>query len=333
MLRGEEGNQAKELEELIEWLREHQPDAVWLSTALLAGLARRHQGASSACRCSARCRARTRFLDGLPEPWRARCWETLARAHARRRIACIAPSRYLRGADGSADAARRRSKLRVHFRTASTSRRLSPNADAAAARADDRLSRAVHSRAKGLGLVVEAFILLKKRGRFPDAETALRRLDDGGGRGVRGEAEGDGSRPLGCADDVEFLPNVSREEKIAFLQSSHAALGAGDLRRGVRALSHRSAGRGRAGRAAAIPRRFPEIVEATGGGMLVRAGKRRGARGRRGSRCSRIPDEARALGRHGTRGGAARLLHAAAGGAFPRGDTRNRWTRREVLPH
>src|ERR1043166_6119485 len=42
MLRGEEGNQARELDELIAWLKtQPRPDAVLLSNALLIGLARK----------------------------------------------------------------------------------------------------------------------------------------------------------------------------------------------------------------------------------------------------------------------------------------------------
>jgi Asp/Glu/hydantoin racemase len=42
MLRGEEGNQARELDELITWLRDReQPDVICLSNALLIGLVRR----------------------------------------------------------------------------------------------------------------------------------------------------------------------------------------------------------------------------------------------------------------------------------------------------
>src|SRR5580658_4025426 len=41
MLRGEEGNQARELDELIRWLRVEKPQIICLSNALLAGTARR----------------------------------------------------------------------------------------------------------------------------------------------------------------------------------------------------------------------------------------------------------------------------------------------------
>ena len=43
MLRGEQGNQARELEDLIRWLRLEKPQVVCLSNALLAGMARRIQ--------------------------------------------------------------------------------------------------------------------------------------------------------------------------------------------------------------------------------------------------------------------------------------------------
>jgi hypothetical protein len=42
MLRGEEGNQVAELEQLVEWLRgQPKPDVIFLSNALLAGMAKR----------------------------------------------------------------------------------------------------------------------------------------------------------------------------------------------------------------------------------------------------------------------------------------------------
>ncbi|RYD42153.1 MAG: glycosyltransferase family 1 protein, partial [Verrucomicrobiaceae bacterium] len=77
MLIGEEGNQVKELDRLIEFLRAERPDAVWLSTALLEGLARRiRQDVGVAVFCSLQ--GEDSFLDTLAEPWRTRCWEALA---------------------------------------------------------------------------------------------------------------------------------------------------------------------------------------------------------------------------------------------------------------
>src|SRR6185295_15556867 len=68
------------------------PDAVWLSTALLVGLAR---GIKQALGVPVLCslQGEDSFLDGLPEPWRRHSWDALAE-RARDVDACIAPSRY-----------------------------------------------------------------------------------------------------------------------------------------------------------------------------------------------------------------------------------------------
>ena len=75
MLRGEEGRQAKELDKLVAWLRA-QPrfDVVSLSNALLLGMAgriRRELDVPVVCSLQ----GEDSFLDGLPEPYRAQCWQ------------------------------------------------------------------------------------------------------------------------------------------------------------------------------------------------------------------------------------------------------------------
>ena len=266
MLRGEEGNQAKELAKLIEWLREHRPDAVWLSTALLVGLARGIKDALGVP-VLASLQGEDSFLDGLPEPWRTRSWTAMGE-RARDVDACIAPSRYyaeLMGGRMKIPA----EKLRVIPNGVAIER--TPNAQRAtpnAQRTIGYLARFIPG--KGLGLVVEAFALLKRRGRFPDVKlrcagamtgddevyvTALRqRLTDGG-----------------FAGDAEFLPNVSREEKAAFLQSLTllsvpASYGEAFGLYLIEAWA--------AGVPVVQPRcaAFPELVEATGGGILCEPG-------------------------------------------------------------
>lgn len=78
MLRGEEGNQARELEALIDWLRtQEKPDVVCLSNALLTGMARRIKSALSVpvtCLLS----GEDTFLDALPASVRDAAWRTLA---------------------------------------------------------------------------------------------------------------------------------------------------------------------------------------------------------------------------------------------------------------
>jgi hypothetical protein len=65
MLRGEEGHQARELDDLIRWLRLEKPDVVCLSNSLLAGMARRIRAEVRApVICSLQ--GEDFFLDGLP---------------------------------------------------------------------------------------------------------------------------------------------------------------------------------------------------------------------------------------------------------------------------
>ena len=96
MLRGEEGNQARELDELIAWLRtQPKTDIVCLSNALLIGLARRIKrdlGAPVACMLQ----GEPSFLDALPPADRAAAWKTLAERAAEADL-LIAPSRYFAG--------------------------------------------------------------------------------------------------------------------------------------------------------------------------------------------------------------------------------------------
>src|SRR5260370_6243415 len=93
MLRGEDGNQARELDELIAWLKtQPKPDVVCLSNALLMGLVRQVKselGVPVACTLQ----GEDSFLDVLPEPHRTNCWRTLAERAAEVDV-FIAPSRY-----------------------------------------------------------------------------------------------------------------------------------------------------------------------------------------------------------------------------------------------
>jgi len=212
MLLGEEGKQAKELQELIAWMREHgKPDAVWLSTALLVGLARRIRE-EVGIPVLGSLQGEDSFLDSLAEPWRTRCWETLAQ-RSRDVTAFVAPSRYY------ADLMGKRMKLtpeQLH---------VIPNGVAI----DDfqppsappdppsigYLARM--SASKGLGTVIDAFVLLKKRGRFPRVKLlvagAMTAADEEYVNTLKAKLHA-----AGCADRVEFHPNVSREEKSAFLR-------------------------------------------------------------------------------------------------------------------
>jgi glycosyltransferase involved in cell wall biosynthesis len=212
MLLGEDGKQAKELDELINWMRTHgKPDAVWLSTALLVGLARRIRR-ELRIPVLGSLQGEDSFLDSLDEPWRARCWETLAERSCDV-SAFIAPSRYY------ADFMSERMRLtpeRVRVipngvaHTESSFAEKSPVVPTIG-----YLARMIAN--KGLGTVVDAFILLKKRGHIPKARLivagAMTSQDEHYVEALKQKLNS-----AGYHDDVEFRPNIDRAEKTAFLQ-------------------------------------------------------------------------------------------------------------------
>lgn len=218
MLRGEDGNQRRDLDELVDWLAtQPPPDAVFLSNALLVGLARRLKE-----------RLRTQvivflqseetFLDSIPDPCGRDCWQLLAE-RATDVDGWIAPTRYF------ADRMAQRLSL------PSERVRVVPNGISlegydqlpvrSAKRPGDPLTLGFFARMcpeKGLDLVVDSFIDLRRRGRVPNL-----RLKVGGGCGPTDEPYVAQQRAklaaAGLADAASFHPNVSREEKIAFYAS------------------------------------------------------------------------------------------------------------------
>jgi glycosyltransferase involved in cell wall biosynthesis len=267
MLRGEQGNQAGELDELVGWLgREGKPDAIWLSTALQAGLARRIK-AELGVPVIGFLQGEDSFLDGLGEPWSPRVWALLAE-RMRDADLWIAPSRYF--------AELMAKRLGWSADESTRNIRVVPNGVAldgygAGEKRTDQpaigyLARFVPG--KGIGLLVEAFIRLRQRGVAVWLRCA----------GSMTEADAQYVETLkarlaaaGFAEDVEWLPNVSRDEKIAFLESltvfSVPAIYSEAF--GLYVIEALAAGV-----PVVLPRAsaFPEIVEATGGGRLFDPG-------------------------------------------------------------
>ena len=259
MLRGEEGNQAKELEELVRWLEGQRPDVVWLSTALLAGLARRiKQELGIPVLCSLQ--GEDTFLDGLREPERTEAWQTLVERC--RDVECfISPSNFY------AELMGRRLQL------APGQLRIIPNGIDLEGYAPGEpeqppvigfLARLIDG--KGLSHVIDAFIELKRRGKFPETRLhCMGAMTAGDERHVKKIQEK--LAKAGLTQDVEFRPNVSREEKIAGLQTltllstptrygeSFGLFLIEAMAAGVPVVQPRTAS-------------FTEIVEQTGGGIL-----------------------------------------------------------------
>jgi glycosyltransferase involved in cell wall biosynthesis len=259
-LRGEEGRQIKELDRLADWLQETQPEVVCLSNALLIGLTRRiKQRTGAAVVCTLQ--GEDAFLDSLPHGYRQEAWRALAE-RAADADAFIAVSHYY------GDVMRRRVGLtaeRVHV--VHNGILLDGYAAAPVPPAPPVLGYLARlCPAKGLATLIEAYLLLRKRDRLP--ELRLR---------VAGSMTASDRRfvahlrarlaAAGLADDVQFLPNLSRDEKIAFLQglsvlSVPATYGESFGLYVIEALA--------AGVPVVQPRHasFPELIEATGGGVL-----------------------------------------------------------------
>ena len=261
MLRGEDGNQARELEELIDWLKtQPKPDVISLSNSLLLGLARRLQeaiGAPVVCLLQ----NEAPYIDSMPEDLRGQVWELMAE-RAQEIARFIAPSEFY--------AERMRDQLKLPVdrvrvihnginHEGYTAERVAPNPPVIGF-----FSRMCQD--KGLDTLVDAFIKIKADNHIPQV-----RLKVGGGFGPSDEAFVDALRKRleakGLKEDVEFCPNLSREEKQAFLKSLSvlsvpAQFGEAFGFYVIEAMA--------AGVPVVQPRcaSFPELVAATGGGVV-----------------------------------------------------------------
>lgn len=261
MLRGEEGNQNKELDRLVEWLAaDGRADVVVLSNALLVGLARRiRTECGSIVLCTLH--GEDTFVDSLPEPDRTACWDTIA-ARGADVDRYVAVSRY------HADLMRRRARLDpAKVDVVYNGIDLSGYAPASHDGPPVLGYLARMCPTKGLHTLVDAYLILHRRGSVPGltlrvagAQTAgdvayvedlMRRIDAAGAGGT-----------------VTFHPNVDRAQKVEFLRSLSvlsvpATYGESFGLYVVEALA--------AGVPVVQPRHavFPELLGETGGGVLV----------------------------------------------------------------
>jgi glycosyltransferase involved in cell wall biosynthesis len=289
MLRGEEGSQVKELDRLTAWLAEDaQPDVVCLSNALLIGLARRikeRTGAAVACFLN----GEHAFLDGLPEPERQDAWNTLAERAAEidaflpvsryyaglmgeraclpaGRVHIVYPGILLEGYDAPADGGRRTEDGRPAMHQGADVPSSSVLRPPSSVPPPTLGFLAKMCPEKGLETLVEAFLRLRDRGRIENLKLrvagACTAADEPYVERLRQRLAG-----AGLAGEVEFLPNLDRNEKIAFLRSLSALSVPANYGEAfglyvIEALA--------AGVPVVQPRHgaFPELIAATGGGLL-----------------------------------------------------------------
>jgi glycosyltransferase involved in cell wall biosynthesis len=263
MLRGESGNQSRELEKLIEWLKSQpRPDVIFLSNALLLGMARRlRRDLDRPVVCMLQ--GEDYFLDSLPQPQRDACWHTLA-DRSRDAQLFIAPSRYF-AALMATRLGLPSERVRVVYNGINLEG-YSPSAGQSQPRPPVLGYFARLCREKGLDIVVDAFISLHRRGKFPELRLCL--------AGSLGPADQPFVQSLrqrlgaaGLSSLAEFHPNVDRATKVRLLESFTvfsvpARYGEAFGLYVIEALA--------AGVPVVQPRAaaFPELIELTGGGLL-----------------------------------------------------------------
>ena len=210
MMRGEAGNQARELEQLIAWLKEHeQPDVVCLSNALITGLAKRIRqelGVPVVCLLE----GEDAFLDSLPSPQREQTWAELSKRVADIDL-FIAPTRYY--ADAMAQRAGIPATKLEHINNGINLDGFEPSD-----LPDDPPVLGYFARMcpeKGLDALVDAFVRLKQTGPIPGLKLAI-----GGGcqPGDKAFVEKQKARlrAAGLLGEVTFRANLDRDAKLAF---------------------------------------------------------------------------------------------------------------------
>jgi glycosyltransferase involved in cell wall biosynthesis len=295
MLKGEEGNQRKELSKMLDWLRhEPLPDVVSLPYTLLIGLAKPIKEAlKRPVVCTLQ--GEDLFLEGLHEPYRSRSLE-LIRESVRHVDAFIAVShyyaRFMPGYLGIPVEKIRVVPLGINLQGYEARERLS-----SAPFTIGYFARIAHE--KGLHVLAEAYKLLRERGDFPAA-----RLEAAGYLGA--EHEGylkDIARRMnewGLAREFNYRGVVDRREKIEFLRGLDvlSVPATYDEPKGIFLLEAMACGV-----AVVQPRRgaFTEIIERTRGGLLVEPDDA-GALAEGISKLCLNPSLARELGENGFRG-------------------------------
>ena len=264
MLQGEEGRQAKELEKVIAWLsrKENRPDVVCLSNVLLVGLARRiRQALDVPVVCTLQ--GEESFVDALPEP--ERCWQAL-RERAGDVSLFVAVSRYY-----GEVMTRRLGLAPERVEVVYNGIHLDGYVPAASLPNPPVIGYFARMHpCKGLDVLVQAFLHLTARKRIPRVRLRIageQTAEDG--RFVNQLQED--LRATRHAESVQFLPNLDRLAKQTFLGSLSvlsvpATYGESF---GLYVLEALASGVPVVQPAHAA---FPELIEATGGGMLCKPG-------------------------------------------------------------
>ncbi|MGD2094756.1 MAG: glycosyltransferase family 4 protein [Phycisphaerales bacterium] len=262
MLRGERGLQIKELNRLLEWLdtQEHKPDIVCLSNILLAGLAKsikQRLGVPIVCLLQ----DEDEFLDGLQSPYSEQAWQIISERTGDIDV-FIAVSKYY------ADVMRKRLKLpeeKMHVvYTGISLDDYKSQLSKPEVPTIGFLSRMCSD--KGLDVLVDAFIDLKKKAQLKNA-----RLRITGGKRTDDEIFLDGIKQKlsshNLINDVEFLHEFDKDAKLAFLRtiSVLSVPETQPVAYGLYVIEALASGVPMVEPASGV---FNELIEITGGGLL-----------------------------------------------------------------
>jgi glycosyltransferase involved in cell wall biosynthesis len=264
MLQGEHGKQRKEVAKIVRWLAtDVKPQVINLTNALLSGMVhelRRH------VRCPVLCSLQGDdiYLESLPEPARTKCLE-LIREHCREIDAFIATSAYYADFMSGYFAIPRERIHVVH-----PGLNLAGHGGDKPARNGTAFTIGYFARIcpeKGLHNLADAFLLLKK---MPRAEAV--RLHVSGWLGANNKAYFEGIcqriKEAGLADAFAHHEAPDHASKVRFLQGLDVLSVPTTYRepKGLYVLEALANGV-----PVVQPRHgsFPELIEATGGGVLV----------------------------------------------------------------
>jgi glycosyltransferase involved in cell wall biosynthesis len=263
MLRGENGNQAKELERLIDWLSRdmERADVIILSNVLLGGLASELRGR---LKVPVVCLLQDEeaFVDGMGEPYSGEAWDLLKKC-CKEIDAFIAVSK----AYGSRIAPRLDiEENRLHTAYMGLDLKDYGPAESPPVRPTiGFLSRMCPER--GLDTLVNAFIQLKQNPEFKNCQLQIcggkSQADEPFLRNIRRQLEA-----AGVADDVIFKPEFMGENRRQWLKELTVMCvpEKEEVAYGLFAMEAQAAGV-----PIVVPKIgiFPELIGLTGGGVIV----------------------------------------------------------------
>ncbi len=267
MLEGEQGRQTKEVTKLVDWLaREGRPDVVHLSNSMLTGMAReisRRLNVPVVCSLS----GEDIFLEKLPQPHYDRARAVL-RERAKDIAAFVSLNRYF--ADYMAEyLAVDRDKIHVIPHGLN----LAGHGVRSGSQAGEPFTIGYFARVchdKGLHQLVEAFQLLKRQPGLPPLRLRVAGYLGAADRKYLDEIVAK-IHGWGWQQDFEYVGELDRAQKVAFLQSLDV-MSVPTVYRESKGLSVLEA------LANAVPvvlpahGAFPELIEDTGGGLLCEPG-------------------------------------------------------------